>query len=105
MPPDAEPSIIVDTWSVDDGSQAEFMSSLVAMLERLEQLEGFGEAQIFKGVDPTLFVSWTTFSSPRTRDMAFLDSVVAKLRRRLESVARPSPNAYELVRRFTPKQS
>jgi len=100
MPDASEVSIVVDPWVVPDGSQDEFVPALVALMERLRDLDGFIDGQILEGVDPTRFVAWASFASARERDEAFIDSEVDGLLRRLGGIAHPAPQAYSVARRF-----
>jgi hypothetical protein len=102
VPESSDPSIVVDVWHVADGSQEEFMDALVALVERVRALEGFVDGQILKGVDPTLFVSYVTMRSAQDREAAFLDGEVQEMLRAIGGLARQSPHAYTVARRFAP---
>jgi heme-degrading monooxygenase HmoA len=104
--PDVEDSaIIVDTWTVEDGRQQEFLDALVGLLERLRELDGFLEGAIFKGVDATRFVSWSKMRSSRARDAAVIDSEVQARLRTLGAIARPDYGGYTVFRTFAPPAS
>jgi hypothetical protein len=100
-----EVSIVVDPWIVRDGNQEEFVAALVALMERLQDLNGFAEGQILEGVDPTRFVSWASFTSAQARDEAFIDPQIDQLRRRLGGIAHPAAQAYTVARRFARNDS
>jgi heme-degrading monooxygenase HmoA len=100
MPDIEETSLIVDAWTVEDGSQQAFLDALVALFGRLRELDGFIEGAIFKGVNATRFVSWARMSSPRERDAALIDSEVKAMVRRVGGIAHPSFGAYTVFRTF-----
>jgi heme-degrading monooxygenase HmoA len=97
-----EQSIIIDSWTVPDGSQDEFMSALVGLFERLRELDGFLDGQILRGVNPSLFVSYATMRSARERDAALIDPEVQAATRSIGGIAHPRPHAYTVARTFTP---
>jgi hypothetical protein len=98
----AEQSIIIDLWTVPDGSRDEFMSGLVGLFERLRELDGFLDGQILKGVNPSMFVSYARMRSARERDAALIDPVVQAATRNIGGIVRPRPHAYTVARAFTP---
>jgi heme-degrading monooxygenase HmoA len=100
MPDAAEPSIVVDTWVVADGSQDEFVAALCQMFARLEQLDGFVRGTLLEGVDRTRFVTFARMRSAREREDAFLDPEIEAMMRRIGGIAHASPHAYSVVRRF-----
>ena len=104
MPGASEPSIVVDAWNVPDGSQEEFLSAMVALMERLRELDGFRDGQILTGVNHTQFVSWATFDSMQAREAAYVDPEIGEMLRRLGGLARPRPHAYRVARRFAPRE-
>ena len=57
-------SIIVDSWSIPDGSQDEFMAALVDVFERLRTFDGFLDGQI--ELTKTGFIRWTTLGRTYT---------------------------------------
>jgi heme-degrading monooxygenase HmoA len=101
----ADRSIIVDLWSVPDGSQDEFMDALVGVFERLREFDGFLDGQILRGVDPTRFVSYATMRSARERDAVMADPEFRAAALRIGGIARPRPHAYSIARTFTPAAS
>jgi len=105
MPSAEESSIIVNAWTVKDGSQQELLDALVGLFERLRELDGFLEGAIFKGVDATRFVSWAKMRSPRERDAAMIDNEVQTRIRGIGGLAHPDLSAYTLFRTFTPPES
>jgi len=97
-----EQSIILDLWTVPDGSQEEFMEALVGLFELVRKLDGFLEGQILTGVDSSLFVCYTRMRSAQDRDAALIDPEVEAVRRAIGGIAHPKPHAYTLARTFTP---
>lgn len=100
-----ESSIIVDAWTVEDGSQEEFLDTLVALFERVRELDGFLEGAIFKGADATRFISWARMRSPRERGAAMIDSEVRARVRSVRGIAHPDLGAYTELRKFAPPES
>ena len=100
VPP--EQSIILDMWTVPDGSQDEFMNELVGLFELVRRLDGFLEGQILTGVDSSLFVCYARMRSARDRDAALIDPEVEARLRAIGGIAHPRPHAYTLARTFTP---
>lgn len=96
-------SIVVDAWTVADGSQQEFLHELTRMFERLRELDGFLEGQILEGVDPTRFVTFARMRSAHAREAAMLDGDVQATLRRLGGIAHPNLAAYTVLRTFTPR--
>jgi hypothetical protein len=105
MPDVEESSIIVDAWTVEDGSQQEFLDALVELFGRLRELDGFLEGAIFEGVDATRFVSWARMRSPRERDAALIDSEVRSRMRGIGGLAHRDLGAYKSYRTFAPPGS
>jgi heme-degrading monooxygenase HmoA len=93
-------SIIVDAWTVTDGSQAAFLEMVEVMFERLRALEGFLEGEILQGVDPTRFLTYVRMRSAHDRDRAMEDHGVKAAVRQIRVVAQPHVNAYTVLRSF-----
>jgi heme-degrading monooxygenase HmoA len=100
-----ESSVVVDAWTVEDGSQEEFLDTLVALFERVRELDGFLEGAIFRGADKTRFISWARMRSPRERDAAMIDSQVRARVRSISGIAHPDLGAYTMLRTFSPPES
>ena len=101
MPDPEQPAIIVDAWRVADGDQEQFADTLVGLLSRLRELDGFIDGEILRGVDPTRFVTFVRMRSARDRDAAFSDSEMRRSLRAIAGIARPDPGSYTLLRKFT----
>jgi heme-degrading monooxygenase HmoA len=104
MPDAGEPSIVVDAWRVADGDQEEFIDTLVGLLSRLRELDGFIDGEILRGVDPTRFVTYARMRSASERDAAFIDSEVQGTLRTIRGIAQPDPGAYTVFRKFTAEE-
>jgi len=98
-------SIIVDSWSIPDASQDEFMAALVDVFERLRTFDGFLDGQILRGVDRSRFVSYATMRSARERDAAMIDPEMLAAARRIGGIARPRPHVYTVAHTFAPAAS
>jgi hypothetical protein len=99
---DAEqPSIIVDAWRVADGSQEEFIDTLVGLFSHLRKLDGFIDGEILRGVNPTRFVTYTRMRSASERDAVLIDNEVQGVLRTIRRIAQPDPGGYTVLRKFT----
>ena len=97
----APSSHIVDAWTVVDGNQAAFSEGLLRLFARLRVLDGFIEAQILQGIDPTRFLSWARWQTPAERARATNDAEVLRIVRELTALAHSHPHSYGVIQVFT----
>ncbi len=102
-PPQTKSALIVNTWVVEDGRQKEFVDGLISLLEHLRSVEGFEQAQILKGTNPTRFVSMATMRSTQDRQRAIEDHQTRALLRGLQRIARSDHDSYTVLRGFEPR--
>jgi hypothetical protein len=95
-------ALIVNTWSVQDGLQDQFVAGLTDLLEHVRTMTGFLHAQILQGANTTRYISVVVMGSTLERDRALEDPETRRRLRKLRRIARADAHDYLPLRAFAP---
>jgi hypothetical protein len=98
----AADALIVNTWSVQDGLQDQFVAGLTELLEHVRRASGFLQGQILQGANATRYVSVVVMRSTLERDRALEDPEIRRRLRALRRIARADAHDYVSLRVFAP---
>jgi heme-degrading monooxygenase HmoA len=95
-------ALIVNTWSVQDGLQDEFLAGLTDLLEHVRTVAGFLHGQILQGANTTRYISVVVMRSTLERDRALEEPETRRQLRELRRIARADAHGYVPLRQFVP---
>ncbi|MFZ1927460.1 MAG: hypothetical protein WAU42_15135 [Solirubrobacteraceae bacterium] len=95
-------ALIVNTWSVQDGLQDQFVVGLTDLFEHVRTVTGFLHGQILQGANTTRYVSVVMMRSALERDHALEDPEIRRRLRELRRIARDDAHDYVPLRVFVP---
>jgi hypothetical protein len=95
-------ALIVNTWSVQDGRQEQFVEGLTGLFEHVRALTGFLQGQILQGANATRYVSVVVMRSTLERDRALEDPDTRRRLRELQGIASADAHDYTPLRVFAP---
>ncbi len=95
-------ALIVNTWSVQDGLQDQFVAGLTDLFEHVRTVPGFVHGQILQGANTTRYVSVVVMGSTLERDRALEDPETRRRLRELRHIARTDAHDYLSLRAFAP---
>ncbi|MHB8242705.1 MAG: hypothetical protein ACYDHN_12040 [Solirubrobacteraceae bacterium] len=93
-------ALIVNTWSVQDGLQDQFVASLTDLFEHVRTVAGFVHGQILQGANTTRYVSVVVMRSTLERDRALEDPETRRRLREMRRMARDDAHGYVPLRQF-----
>jgi heme-degrading monooxygenase HmoA len=94
-------SVTIDMWDVSAGRQEEVTAALRTLLERLRLTDGFLDGRIFASGDGTKVISYSMMRSAADRQHALEQDGIRDGLQRLEAIAAPDRDSYELACVFT----
>ena len=94
-------SVVIDVWDVPDGRQDEVIAALREVLERLRLVDGFVDGRILASLDGTKVISYSMMRSAADRTLAVGQQDIRDGLQRLEAIAVPDRNTYDLSCVFT----
>jgi heme-degrading monooxygenase HmoA len=95
-------ALIVNTWSVQDGLQDQFVAGLTDLFEHVRTVTGFLQGQILQGADTTRYISVVVMRSALERDRALEDPETRRRLRELRRIAHSDAHDYVPHRVFGP---
>lgn len=95
-------ALLVNTWTVQDGLQDQFVAGLTDLLEHIRTLPGFSHGQLLQGANSTRYISIVVMRSTPERDSALEDPETRRRLRALRRIARPDVHGYVPLRVFPP---
>ncbi len=92
----------MNTWSVQDGLQDQFVADLTDLFEHVRTVPGFVHGQILQGANTTRYISVAVMGSTLERDRALEDPETRRRLRGLRRIARDDAHGYIPLRQFVP---